>query len=454
MSVIDLLNSPWAIMPDKLREMCAIYGAHVNGERIDLEAIEAKTGRALKNQPTSYTVTDGVAVLPVDGIISKRASLFMDICGGTSTQLFQQELSAALSDPTVNSIILAVDSPGGSVDGIQGAADAVYQARDQKPIVCYVDGNMCSAAYWIGSSASKVFIGSDTDSVGSIGVVTSHVDTSNAEHQRGVKVTDITAGKYKRIASQHEPLTQEGRASIQDELDQIYGVFVDAVARNRGTDADTVATRMADGRVFRGQKAIDAGLADGKVTLPQLIQQMKSQKGGGSTAPVSRNNPKKGQQGMDATGEVVTFTSAQVEAAKQEGFKAGLTQGRTEGATGERERIKAVETATLAGHEALIAALKFDGKTTGPEAAAQVVAAENVLRAGKLTALRAEAPAPVPESTADAKAEQERAEAKAKAKPDDPKAVATKARVIVAEEQKAGRKITYAEAVKRVTEAK
>jgi hypothetical protein len=315
---------------------------------------------------------------------------------------------------------------------------------------------MASAAYWIGSSASAVYIGSDTDVVGSIGVVTQHVDTSNAEHQRGVKITDITAGKYKRIASQHAPLTQEGRASIQDELDQLYGVFVDAVARNRGKDADTVASEMADGRVFLGQKAVSAGLADGKTTLPQLIQQMKSQKGGGAkTSGVSRITPKKGTKGMDATEEVVTFTTAQVEAAKDASFKAGLAQGKTEGATSERERIKAVEAVALPGHEALIAALKFDGKTSGPEAAAQVVSAEKTLRAHKLANIRNDAAAPVPESTANAAAEKERADAEAsgEAKAEDPKAIATKARTIHAEEKAAGHKITFAEAVKRATAA-
>lgn len=289
MNVLDILNSPWAITPEKLTEMCAIYAAHRNGESANLKAIEVALGKPLgPGGAKAYEVLDGVAVLPLEGILSKRMGLFGQISGGQSYQSFQSELQQALDDPTVSAIILQIDSPGGAVDGAQQAADAVFAARSVKPICALVDGQMCSAAYWVGSSASKVYIGSDVDVVGSIGVVTQHVDTSAAEYMQGIKVTDITAGKYKRIASQHSPLSPEGRGAIQDQLDHVYGVFVDAVARNRSVAADTVVNKMADGRVFRGQQAIAAGLVDGKIALPALIKQLRGQKRGlGSFAKTS-----------------------------------------------------------------------------------------------------------------------------------------------------------------------
>lgn len=280
MNVLDILNSPWAITPDKLAEICAIYAAHRDGEKTDLAAVEAAIGKSLgPGGAKPYDVQNGVAVVPLEGVLAKRMSLFSSISGGQSYQSFQQELQQALDDPDVKAIILSIDSPGGTVDGVQAAADAVYAARDVKPIYAFVDGQMCSAAYLIGSSASQAYIGSDFDVVGSIGVVTQHIDTSAAEYMRGVKVTDITAGKYKRIASQHAPLSPEGRSAIQDQLDHMYSVFVDAVARNRGVNVDTVLSRMADGRIFTGQKAIDAGLVDGKMTLTGLMQKMQGRTG-------------------------------------------------------------------------------------------------------------------------------------------------------------------------------
>ena len=98
-----------------------------------------------------------------------------------------------------------------------------------------------------------------------------HVDISGAEKQAGVKTTEITAGKYKRVASQYGPLTEDGRSDIQSKVDYIYSVFVDDVARNRGVDAAMVVKNMADGRVFIGRQAVDAGLVDGVATLEEIV---------------------------------------------------------------------------------------------------------------------------------------------------------------------------------------
>jgi hypothetical protein len=301
-----------------------------------------------------------------------------------------------------------------------------------------------------------MFIGSDTDQVGSIGVITQHIDTSNAEHQRGVRITDLAAGRYKAVGSQHAPLSAESRGAIQDHLDQIYGTFVDTVARNRGTDVQTALSNMADGRVFVGQKAIDAGLVDGKATLPQLMQRMKSQQGGAKSSIATPKQPPKGQRVMAEQQE--TYTVAQLEAAKKEAhdaaFNAGLAQGRTEGATAERERIQAVEAALLPGHEKLVATLKFDGKSTGAEAALQIVTAEKELRAKHLDAVRGDGPKPVPESTGTASADAAAANSDPKAKTVDPKETAGKARELVAKAKAEGKKLTYAAAVSQVLTAK
>jgi signal peptide peptidase SppA len=448
-----MLHAPWAIQPEILTEMCQIYAAHRNGDTLDIKAIEAATGRPMNNEPKPYSVQNGVAVIPIEGVLSKRLSLLQQICGGQSYQTIQNDLAVALADPEVTAIVLSIDSPGGAVDGIQGAADAIYAARQQKPIAAYVDGKATSAAYWLGSSASQMFIGSDMDQVGSIGVIMQHIDTSNAEHQRGVKITDLTAGRYKATGSSHAPLSAQDRNDLQDKLDQIYGTFLDTVARNRGVDADTVHNQMADGRVFIGQKAIDAGLVDGKTTFPQLVQRMKSMSRGASTGGAQLQPQPKGIQTMADVEMTKAEYDAALATAKQSGFEAGVTQGRTEGANTERERIQAVEKVTLPGHEALIATLKFDGKTSGPEAAVQVLQAENELRGKELAKIRSEAPAPVPESTGTATADAQTASGAPPAAV-DAKATANAARELVAAAKAQGKTLTYAAAVKQVLTAK
>jgi hypothetical protein len=97
---INIINAPWAIEPGKLLEIQAIYATRLRGEKIDLEAIEKRLGRPLANEPKAFDIIDGVAVLPIEGIIAKRMNLFTQISGGTSTQIAAQSLQSALLDPS------------------------------------------------------------------------------------------------------------------------------------------------------------------------------------------------------------------------------------------------------------------------------------------------------------------------------------------------------------------
>jgi signal peptide peptidase SppA len=278
------MTAPWAIQPDKLKEIQAIYEARIRGEKIDLRGLEARIGEPLNNEQSRMEVVNGVAVIPVEGVIAKRMNMLTKISGGSSTELIEADVKAALADFSVKAIVLAIDSPGGTIDGTQGLARTIFNGRGTKPIIAYADGMMASAAYWIGAAADKVVMSGETAMVGSIGVVATHVDMSGAEKQRGTKTTEIYAGKYKRIASQYAPLTEEGRQTIQDMVDYQYSVFVNDVAAFRGVTADRVIKDMADGRVFIGTQAHEAGLVDGFATLEGLISGLASDGQGWSTS--------------------------------------------------------------------------------------------------------------------------------------------------------------------------
>lgn len=381
MTVLDILHAPWAIQPAKLLEIQGIYLAHARGEQADLAAIERRIGKPLNSEPKRYDVRDGVAVLPLEGVIAKRMNLFSQISGGTSSELAAAALRDALADPAVHSVILAIDSPGGTVDGTQALAAQVLAARNIKPIVTLASGTMASAAYWIGSAASQAYVADGTTQVGSIGVVATHTDVSGAEAQRGVKTTEVFAGKFKRVASQYGPLSDEGRKTLQDQVDYTYSLFVGAVAQQRGVSVDKVLADMADGRVFMGQQAVDAGLVDGITSLDALVAELNQRRG-------ATDSPR---QGAD-----MPLTRDQIEADAPD-IVAAL---RAEGAAAERERIQAVEGALIPGHEALVASLKFDGKTTGGEAALAVNAAERTLRQRAAQQLLSDAPQPLPTPTA------------------------------------------------------
>jgi len=284
--LLDALTSPWAIIPEKLLEIQAVYFTHLRGDKIDLAGFEAKAAAAQQpktaSKEKSYQVINGVAVIPVDGIIAKKMNLFTRISGGVSTQILQRDILAALADEDVTAIILDIDSPGGTVDGTEELADAIHAARGQKPVIAYTDGMMASAAYWIGAAAERIYISGDTPIVGSIGVVTAHVDYSKYEDQLGIKTTEIYAGKYKRIASDVLPLSQEGRQYLQDQVDYIYSIFAQRMTAYRPDRLDLPAEGAipwADGKIFTGKQAITAGLVDGVSTLSRLIADISANPG-------------------------------------------------------------------------------------------------------------------------------------------------------------------------------
>jgi signal peptide peptidase SppA len=382
-------------MPDTLGEIWNVYEAHVRGESIDIAAVEARLGRPLNNEQKPYQVIDGVAIVPVMGVLAKRANMFSAISGGASTQMIGDAFDAAMADSSVRAVVLDVDTPGGAVDGVQQLADKVRNARGKKPIVTVADGVMASGGYWIGSAADEVYIADKTTVAGSIGVVYEHRDTSKQQEARGVKTTSITAGKYKRIASQHEPLSEEGRATIQGQADHLYSVFVDDVAANRGVSVDKVLSDMADGRVFVGQQAIDAGLVDGISTLDAVVARLSATATRAGVARPAQQTQPKGNHRMDKI-TLKTEHPDLFNAVIEEGRAEGRAEGLAQGATAERDRILGIEAHAYPGHEAVIKEMKADGKTTPDQAAARILVAERTALANAGADLRTDAPKPVP----------------------------------------------------------
>lgn len=381
MQLSDVINGPWAIQPEILNEIQNVYAAHIRNEKLDITAIEARIGKSLANEPQGYTVQDGVAVIPIHGVIGKRMNMFSQISGGASTQLIERDIKTALSDSKVNSILLHVDSPGGTVDGTQSLASIIRDARTQKPVMTFADGTIASAAYWIGSAADEIVAESDTTQIGSNGVVMQHTDNSKADEAKGIRITEITAGKYKRIASDKVPLTTEGKAYIQDQVDQIYTIMLSEIAKNRATDIETVINDMADGRVFFSGEAKKRGMIDHIASLETTINNM-----------VTGVWPMNKQAQQDKQPEPVAMTIETVKAVYPEIAQALAN----EGAEQERARIQACEAAGLAGHEAIVNAMKYDGHSTGGDVAMAIVQAEQKLRANHLESVRANAPQVVP----------------------------------------------------------
>jgi len=443
MRLLDIVTAPWAVLPAKLEEMHGVYETHLRGDKIRLEGQLAAVAKPPSADRQPYTLQGGVAIIPIDGVLTKRASWLSTLCGMTSMEMVGQDLQAALADERVQSIVLLFDSPGGTVDGTVPLADQVRAARDVKPVVALADGCCCSAAYWIASAAEKIYLTDSTTVVGSIGVVTTHTDLSGQEAAAGKKTTEITAGKYKRIASNYAPLSAEGQATIQADLDQIYSTFVDAVAENRGVSVETVLTQMADGRVFRGQQAIDAGLVDGVSTLAGLVSQLSQgrlamQAGAGAALSIQNSNPSQ-EESMPITREQLATEAPEL-----------LTAIQAEGATAEIERVKGCLNAALPGHEDLAKALALDGKTTPDQAASAINAAERATLAAARQSLETGGIPPAKSAGDPDAAEAEAAAEKAKtaaSKNQNAQALADRATELVHTAKTKGLNLSYSDAV-------
>jgi len=248
----------WALTPAKLDEVSAFVETLLQGGPSQWDAAASPAGPSFGN----YNVhRDGIAVIRVEGIIERRANMVANFSGGVSTQMLAQSIVDAAADEDVTAIVLDIDSPGGSALAPAEVADAIDLAKQSVPVIAWSGGQVCSAAYWIAARCNAIVI-MPTSVAGSIGVAAVHYDRSAADAQEGVTRTVLSAGKYKRIASDEKPLSDEGREYLQSQIDLYYTKFVDAVAQGRGVEASVVLERMADGRVFIGTEALEAGLVD------------------------------------------------------------------------------------------------------------------------------------------------------------------------------------------------
>lgn len=265
-------ETPWAILPSTFHAICELLAVRAAGGMFTDEEVAARIGAGPASRKPAARGT--VAVLPLYGTIIPRANLMTEISGGQSLRDFSNALAQATADAGVESILIDVDSPGGSVDLVPEVAAQIRDATGQKPVVAQVNTMAASAAYWLASQASEVVI-TPSGSVGSIGVFAAHDDISGMQDKMGVKTTLVSAGKYKVEGNPFGPLGDDARAAIQAAVDDFYGMFVRDVAKGRGIAADVVrGDAFGQGRMVRARDAVASGMADRIDTFQGTAQRM------------------------------------------------------------------------------------------------------------------------------------------------------------------------------------
>lgn len=251
-------------------------------------ALEAEEGATQRLAAGNYTqeqeqelprlleISDGVAVISIKGSLNNDEGWINEVFGMTGYPEIRDALVTAANDPEVKQILLDIDSGGGAVSGVSDTANLIRMVNDQvKPVSTFSDGTMASAAYWLGCAAGSVSAGK-TAVVGSIGVISTHMERSQALKEAGIGVTVIRAGKFKALANSVEPLSAAGKAQIQQVVDAAYGIFVDHVANMRGQTYDYTDQTMAQGQEFVGEAGVKAGLIDSIKNFDQVMGELKT----------------------------------------------------------------------------------------------------------------------------------------------------------------------------------
>ena len=269
------LGQPWAIEESAMRAILA----RADEEERSFHAIAREYGDPIDGA-WSGEIQNGVAVIPVNGVLMRQMSFWGWFSGSSSYEVLIKDIHAAVTNPEVKSVILDIDSPGGEVTGCAELADAIRSMSAEKYIVAYATGSACSAAYWIASACDRIVV-SASSSLGSIGCMATIMDYSGVYERNGIK-------EYRFISSQSpmknaDPGTEAGDKAIQSTVDALAEVFVSAVADFRRVSRADVLSKFGKGGTFVGQAAVDAGLADAVGSLEGLISELANEN---STAPV------------------------------------------------------------------------------------------------------------------------------------------------------------------------
>lgn len=209
----------------------------------------------VEEQPNSPDLIDGVAVIPVVGMLTPSVACPGETAYGDISRAFM----TAMMDSAVKAIVLLINSPGGYTAGMLDLADTIYRGRGSKPIRAILAEDAYSAAYALASACDRITV-PRTGGTGSVGVFSMYLDASGALRQAGMAATVFRSSPGKNEASGLEPLSKDAADRVQADVDALSDMFVDTVARNR--KMTTAAVKATNGQTYLGAAGVTVGFAD------------------------------------------------------------------------------------------------------------------------------------------------------------------------------------------------
>ena len=218
----------------------------------------------------AFEMIGGTAIIPVAGpIVAGDGGILAELGMATGIDRLRAVVQTAAADSQIASIVLAVDSPGGTTQNLFRATEAIRAARKVKRVVSVVTGSAFSAAYALAAAGGDVVLSAETSGAGSIGTIAFHASQARALDQAGIEVTEVVAGERKADLSPNRALSERGRETLQSLVDRTQSLLVQDIGTSRpalGRDG-AAGTEAA---LFTGSDAIRAGLAD-TIDLPEAV---------------------------------------------------------------------------------------------------------------------------------------------------------------------------------------
>lgn len=201
-----------------------------------------------------------IAKLTIEGTILDTGSGGIFSSSGYNHEAFMKQLEAVKNDPSIQGVLLVVNTPGGAVYETAEITKELKKIEEEIPVYVSMENQAASGGYYVSANAEKIFASEDTVT-GSIGVIMSNTNYSGLMEKLGITDTTVKSGALKDVGSSSRPQTEEDREVLQAYIDSSYNRFVKVVSEGRSMKEEQVR-QLADGRIYDGAQALENGLID------------------------------------------------------------------------------------------------------------------------------------------------------------------------------------------------
>lgn len=258
-----LYSKPWLTTPTQFQALHTLLQSAVADNMPDMPDPEDDTEDCV-----SMVIDRGLAIIPIYGTIGSNLSMFEKTCFEcTDVRDVKMWLDKAATDPSVESIMLDINSPGGEVTYVDELANHIKTIASKKEVIAYCNDIMCSAAYYLAAGCTSIVAHPASSAIGSIGVYSAYLDTSERYKQEGLAWELFSAGRYKTQGMDGTKLSDDFKRLMQQEVDNIYTKFTEFVKSNRANISDDTLQGLS----YDAKTALELGLVDELIEDPMTL---------------------------------------------------------------------------------------------------------------------------------------------------------------------------------------